>query len=349
MTILILTNAGDGHLPRVAQQLDARGERYLRLDPASFPGNAAATVTYGRDGLARRLVRHDGGVLDLAEVRSVWHRRPGVAGDAAGGERYGEWVRETWRGFLHGLWDTLDCHWMPGTFAAQHQASHKVSQLARAARLGWRIPRTVTTSEPQALLDFYEQCGGRIIGKGAVPVELPGRDGERREPFTRPVRRRDLLSVRALRHGPVTFQEYVPKRAELRVTVVGERVFAAEIDSQASHRTRHDWRHYDNQRARYTRHALPADVEARCVWITHALGLCYGAIDLILTPEGEYVFLEINPNGQWVWVEELTKFPIADAIAGLLARAEGARYSPAAAAIDSRATDSRRERRVSVV
>jgi len=319
MTILILTDADDGHLPWVTQQLNARGERHLRLDPASFPADAAATVTYGRDGLARRLVRHPGGVLDLAEVRSVWLRRPGVPGHSVGG-RHREWAEATWRGVLRGLWDTLDCLWLPGTFAAQQAAGQKVSQLALAARLGFRIPRTVTTSDPQAVLEFYELCGGRIIAKGAVPMELPGRDGEKREPFTRPVHRRDLIALRSLRHAPVIFQEYVPKRAELRVTVVGERVFAAEIDSQASVRTRHDWRHYDDQRVRYSVHALPPDVETLCVAVTRALGLCYGAIDLILTPEGEYVFLEINPNGQWAWVEELTKMPIADAIADLLAR-----------------------------
>jgi glutathione synthase/RimK-type ligase-like ATP-grasp enzyme len=207
-----------------------------------------------------------------------------------------------------------------------------VSQLALAARLGWRIPRTVTTSEPQALLDFYEACGGRIIAKASVPLELAGREGEKREPYTRPVRRRDLLTCRALRHGPVTFQEYVAKRAELRVTVVGDRVFAAEIDSQASPRTRHDWRHYDNTRARYSVHALPPDVEALCVAVTRALGLCYGAIDLILTPDGEYVFLEINPNGQWAWVEELTTMPIADAIADLLTRGRPPAQGPPAAA-----------------
>jgi hypothetical protein len=335
MTILILTNAGDEHLPPVARRLEARGERYVRLDPASFPGDAAATVTYGRDGLARRLVRHPGGILDLAEVRSVWYRRPGVPGRSLGG-RHQQWAEATWRGVLRGLWDTLDCLWLPGTWAVQEAASQKVSQLALAARLGFRIPRTVTTSDPRAVLEFYELCGGRIIAKGAVPLELPGRDGEKREPYTRLVRRRDLIALRSLRHAPVIFQEYVPKRAELRVTVVGERVFAAEIDSQASARTRHDWRHYDDRRVRYSVHALPPELEARCVALTHALGLSYGAIDLILTPDGEYVFLEINSNGQWLWVEELTKLPIADAIAGLLA----AGAAPNAAV---RAAHSRRE------
>jgi glutathione synthase/RimK-type ligase-like ATP-grasp enzyme len=138
--------------------------------------------------------------------------------------------------------------------------------------------------------------------------------------YTHPVRRRDAAGYQALRHAPLILQEYVPKEVELRITVVGERVFAAEIRSQASRVTQHDWRHYDNERATYAPSALPADVEQRCVRLVQALGLCFGAIDLIVTPEGEYVFLEINPNGQWAWVESLTGLPIADAVAELLMR-----------------------------
>jgi glutathione synthase/RimK-type ligase-like ATP-grasp enzyme len=117
----------------------------------------------------------------------------------------------------------------------------------------------------------------------------------------------------------VIFQQYVPKRVELRVTVVGRRVFAAEIDSQASRSTRHDWRHYDDPNVQYRIHTLPPEMARACVRLVEALGLSFGAIDLIQTPEGKYVFLEINPNGQWGWIEDLTGLPISDAIADWLA------------------------------
>jgi glutathione synthase/RimK-type ligase-like ATP-grasp enzyme len=146
------------------------------------------------------------------------------------------------------------------------------------------------------------------------------RNGEKYHPHTYPVRRRDLARYRAVRHEPLIIQEYVPKRVELRITVVDSQVFAAEIHSQASARTQHDWRHYDNERTPYVPHALPAAIAALCVRLVRVMGLCYGAIDMVLTPEGEYVFLEINPNGQWAWVEGLTGLPIADAITELLVR-----------------------------
>src|SRR5207249_969990 len=113
-------------------------------------------------------------------------------------------------------------------------------------------------------------------------------------------------------------QSYVPKHVELRITVVGQLVFAAEIHSQESNHTRYDWRQYDFYETPYFVHKLPSAVASRCVQLVERLGLCYGAIDMILTPDERYVFLEINPNGQYLWVEEATGLPISEAICNLL-------------------------------
>jgi hypothetical protein len=82
-------------------------------------------------------------------------------------------------------------------------------------------------------------------------------------------------------HGPIIFQSYVPKRIEVRVTGVGERVFAAEIHSQATHRTRLDWRRYDLDVTPHYPHALPREIEERCARLVAESGLVYGTIDLI--------------------------------------------------------------------
>src|SRR5439155_14491583 len=91
-----------------------------------------------------------------------------------------------------------------------------------------------------------------------------------------------------------------------------------EIHSQATNHTRYDWRRYDFCKTPHRPHALPAEVQARCVRLVRRLGLCYGAIDMVLTPDGRYVFLEINPNGQYLWIEQETGLPISDAICDLL-------------------------------
>ena len=89
---------------------------------------------------------------------------------------------------------------------------------------------------------------------------------------------------------------------EIRVTVFGHSVLAAEIHAQQSDKSRHDWHHDDLEHTPYLPHALPGEVQVRCIQFLQAFGLFYGAIDLIHTVDGAYVFLEMNPFGQWAWV-----------------------------------------------
>jgi glutathione synthase/RimK-type ligase-like ATP-grasp enzyme len=161
-----------------------------------------------------------------------------------------------------------------------------------------------------------------VVTKSVLALRI-SRDGEMYVPYTHTVRRRDLANYQAVRFAPMIVQEQIPKRLELRITVVGTRVFAAEIHSQASRLTRDDWRRECNGDlcfSYYAPHALPAAIEALCIRLVQTLRLCFGAIDMIVTPDGEYIFLEINPNGQWNWIQDLTGLPIAEAIAELLVR-----------------------------
>ena len=107
--------------------------------------------------------------------------------------------------------------------------------------------------------------------------------------------------------------------------MVGREVFAAEIHSQQTHHTRHDWRRYDLSHTPHFRHMLPPEVQERCVQLVERFELCYGAIDMILTPQGRYVFVEINPSGQYLWIEQETRLPISAAICDLLMAGREAR------------------------
>jgi glutathione synthase/RimK-type ligase-like ATP-grasp enzyme len=205
----------------------------------------------------------------------------------------------------------------PWSILADRQA--KLRQLSLAGRLGFAIPPTLVTNDPSQFLAFYREQEGRCITKHLSTKSLF--DSGLLEQFVRytePVTHRDLRSLGAIRLCPVLVQGYVPKQVELRVTVVGERVFAAEIHSQAAAHTAHDWRRHHAERAPCLVHALPDEVAQRCLRMTAELGLRYGAVDLILTPDGEYVFLEINPGGEYHWIEVYTGLPITQAICALL-------------------------------
>jgi glutathione synthase/RimK-type ligase-like ATP-grasp enzyme len=175
------------------------------------------------------------------------------------------------------------------------------------------------TNCPDAFLDFYGEQRGRIVTKRTTPSQgLVAADGESLVRYTDPVRPRDIVHVEGLRLCPLVVQGSVPKQLELRVTVVADEVFPAAIYSQASNHTRFDWRRYDNARTPIKPFPLPDEVAERCCSLVRQLGLRYGAIDLVLTPDNRFVFLEINPNGQYLWIEEATGLEISAAVADLL-------------------------------
>lgn len=125
-----------------------------------------------------------------------------------------------------------------------------------------------------------------------------------------------LEGVRATAH---LFQEIVPKVLELRVVVIGRQAFAVEIYSQKSERTWLDWRKYYPDLT-YGVHVLPADVQTKLLSLVQTFDLQFASMDLILTPSGEYVWLELNPNGQFYWLQlQLSdRLPLKEAMANLL-------------------------------
>ncbi|HEX5597217.1 MAG TPA: hypothetical protein VFX61_14560 [Micromonosporaceae bacterium] len=312
--ILILTQADDVHADAVEAELGRRNARWLRFDPALVPTKASMALRI-IDGRVRRTLHHDGRQVNLDEVSAVWFRRPGRPVPPAHlGGHVADFVADESATFVGDAWETLDALAVPAPRPVVQRAQYKLRQLQLAGQLGFELPETVAGNDPDAVLDLFNAHGGHLISKQVGLTRL----GDGLVRYTEPVRRRDLVHIDGIRQCPLIIQSYVPKRLELRVTVVGERVYAAAIDSQRANHTRHDWRRYDDKNTRMRPWNLPEDVADRCVRLTRQLGLCYGAIDLVLTPDDRYVFLEINPSGQYLWVEDATGLPITAAIVDLL-------------------------------
>lgn len=342
--ILIVTEELDPHADHMIVLLREMGQQPVRLHTADLPLQASMSCTYTGDDWGGA-VQTQGRTIDIAALRSIWWRRPQpqrLPAELSEDER--SFARLEWQITLRGVWDAIDCYWMsrPHNIAL---ASAKPSQLARAAAIGFEIPRTIITTEPSAARAFYDACGGRMVYKvlsdpmlgmstrideinQRLKASAASGQGERlaefrpRGVYTTLVKEEQLTMLETIRLTPCQFQEYVPKRTEVRVTVVGDEVFAAEIDSQSHERTSVDWRHYDVA-VPYRAADLPREVADRCYAITRSYGLNFSTIDLILTPDGRYVFLEINPNGQWLWIQELVpELKIAEAIADRLTRGD---------------------------
>jgi putative peptide maturation system protein len=320
--ILIVSTAADDHVASVVPLLRKRGASVLWLDLAELPARAALAVTIEPRRDTRPMLHVRGTDVDLRAVTAAWIRHPQhpAPDDTVESPLFRDYARQETADAWAGVTAMLDCLWLPGPRWQEERAGHKPLQLHMATAVGFEIPPTLVTNDPEAFLAFRRRHPGKLISKTVHNRLLPpdARNGYAAYALTEVVANRDVGHLMAIRHCPVTFQSYVDKQVELRVTVVGRRVFAVALDSQWTNRTRYDWRRGDHHHARYAVHRLPAAVARRCVAIVERLGLCFGAIDLVLTPDGRYVFLEVNPNGEWLWTERTTELPIGAAIADLL-------------------------------
>ena len=142
--------------------------------------------------------------------------------------------------------------------------------------------------------------------------------------FTRELTPECLSQIGHIQFCPVTFQALIEKRLEIRSTFVAGEFFSVSIDSQSNPSTSTDFRRMvllpKGNALKHEVHQLPFDVEDRLRQLMMTLQLSFGCIDMILTPDGEYIFLEVNPSGQWLWVEALTALPITKALASVLHR-----------------------------
>lgn len=320
--IIIISHPADDHAQAVQAELAVLGEESVLVDTALFPRHSSLALHYG-DPAGCTFRYHDarGGLIDLGAARAVWWRRPlpleldpRIPPDE---------IAFTWTECaeaINGLWHTLPAFWMndPGR---DEVATHKSHQLHIAQQVGLDIPRTLITNDPAEAEAFLTA----LAPEPAVYKCFSATEEHWRE--TRVIKAEELQLLDRVRLAPVIFQQFIPAQADLRVTVVGGDCFPAAVyprpgDYQVDFRM-------NLQQARIEAVELPAPVVEKLHTFMDRLGLVYGAIDLRLTPEGEYIFLEVNPSGQWRFIEKETGQPITAAVARTLV--EGIPAAPVSA------------------
>jgi len=314
--VLIISKPIDPHADVMAGHLKRRNVRFERLHPGDLPTTAKLSVEYA-DGKATRSSFVGRGVsLAFEDIKSVWLRRTDPPTLPEGlSQREREFAMAECAELIQGLYRITDAFWVNRPDKSRI-GSCKPYQLEVARRLGFRIPHTLITNDGEQLMDFFDACEGAVIYKTMSQGLLGLADFKM--VYTNRVMLDDLKHVHLLRNAPGQFQELIPKRCDLRITVIGRRVFPVEIHSQENRAALQDWRRAEPQDLRHLPHALPASVERQCCLLLDQLELSCGAIDMVLTPNGEYVFLEINPAGQFGWIDELTGIPLTATLADML-------------------------------
>ncbi|MEW1642755.1 ATP-grasp ribosomal peptide maturase [Streptomyces sp. NPDC091219] len=309
MTVLVLTCEEDVTADMVVVHLHASGVPVVRIDPADLTGGVALSGEYVH-GAFRGHLSAGGRLVSVSGLRSIWVRRPGTPATRA--PQPSAWLTEEASQALYGMLRGSGARWMNHPDASR-RARHKPWQLRLAQHSGLPVPATLITTFPQAAREFSRRFPDLVVKpvSGAHPQDPP-----RAVPTSRVAPDTDFSAVA---FGPTLLQRRVAKRADIRLTVVGDRMLAArtatapdadpgEVDVRFT-TSAQPWRPAE---------VPPRIAEAVLTYMRDA-ELAYGAFDFAEDADGTWWFLECNQSGQFGFVEAETGQPIARTIADWLA------------------------------
>lgn len=197
-----------------------------------------------------------------------------------------------------------DAWWINNKVAAR-RANYKLLQLKIAHACGLQIPTTLCSNDPKEIQDFVHKhntsgviykplCSNFWFEKEQVKIS-----------YTARITPEKLPNYKILQQTPGIFQKEIKKKYELRITCFGNYIVAAKINSQDYIDGQIDWRAIRSQPIIIEHYNLPHDLAQKIKAFMRALDIVFGSLDFIVTEDGEYIFLEVNEQGQFLWIEEL--------------------------------------------
>lgn len=317
--ILLVTSKDDLTSDYLIKRINDRGVEFFRFNTEDFPTFFDVSLFLDKEGsdfTIRDRVRQS--TISASEVSSAYFRKPRkptIEGEADIEEQifHEREMVET----LRSLWRLMPREKWLNSPESLFLASSKVKQLTIAKEIGFQIPETLISSRPGDILAFAEKHGNDLIAKAVKNGFLVSSESANLI-FTGRVEASDYASIKHSQTVvPSTLQPRLNKQCDLRITVIGDCVFAAAILSQEHETTSVDWRTWgtvSNVNLIQERFTLPQSVAEMCRELNRRLDLEFSCIDMVQTTDDEFVFLEVNANGQWAWIEEMVGFPVRDAI-----------------------------------
>lgn len=302
--ILLVTNQRDLTMDYIVRELKKQKKPYYRLNTERI---TSSKCRLGNSHLDDWSIDQISG----SNIKAAYFRRPGppqVKPHHCNSD-VDKYLSLEWHSFLKSLYGRLDKKWLnsPNNIAL---AEDKPKQLLLARGLGFSVPENVITNDINPAVSLFKQH--TLIAKPLKQALLE--DGDERVIFTNRIEHLSTEQNDSLSFSPVIFQQEIVKKFDVRVTVIGQNIFATAIYSQSNKETTVDWRKSGKINLKHELIKLPLHIEQRCLSLTEALNLKFGAIDLICDKKDNYWFLEINPNGQWAWIENQTQAPISKSI-----------------------------------
>jgi hypothetical protein len=308
--VVILSNLHDFSTDKVCLELAAAGVPFLRLNREGL-----SDLRLRLDPVEPRLeVFHEGLSWTVDQtVKSVWFRQPTYLRNPDGRivSAAEQLHRSQWMAFVRALSVFDQARWVNDP-AATYRAESKAWQLRIAREIGFDVPATLITNDAEAPV---EARLGEMVALKALDTILLREGDDQLFAFTQLMPWADCRGE-DLRAVPLTVQAALLDKLDLRVTVVGDRLWCVSIRCGGAG-IEGDWRLRKKVELAYDAFDLPSEVEAQCYALLRRMDLVMGCIDLAIA-DGRYWFIEINPTGEWGWLNSEER-PIARTIAGTLA------------------------------
>jgi glutathione synthase/RimK-type ligase-like ATP-grasp enzyme len=299
--LLILSNSKDVTSDYLAGLLQQHDVPFLRLDTDRVLSQAIVGYVAGQPTL-----RFASAEYAPAQISHLWYRRPErLRHPDLDDSPESKFVLEEWAEALEGFLAHIDERLWVNHPSRNVRASHKLEQLSRAKSVGLAIPNTLVTQDADHLREFHAMHRGRVIVKpmatGYIERLDEGRDSLI---YTNRVQLSDLESLDTLHGCPTLFQELVDKRCDVRITVLDDDFHSVELAARDSDGTqRCDIRRNNMDDVAYRPIRLPIEIREHLKNLLRQYELRFAAIDMAVTTKGEWVFFEVNPNGQWAWLD----------------------------------------------
>ncbi|MGI0480680.1 MvdC/MvdD family ATP grasp protein [Geminocystis sp. CENA526] len=322
--ILIFTEKKDTHVNKVGEYFNKANISWFRINTEDFCDNISLTIEPTKNKSLLK-IKDSNLVFPLESIKAVWYRKPAPVDVSHFNldQANLDYIQGEFNQVIDGIYALLHERLWINNPLTSRLAHRKPLQLKIANELGFITPKTLITNEPEKALEFAESINWDLAIKslGAICVNSSS-DEENAELnyglFTRRVNKEELLTLQNnIAYMPTVFQEYIEKDYELRITVVGEQIFACRIESQKESLSSEDMR-FNISNLSHKICDLPSEINEKLLAYLKTYNLNFGCFDLAVNKNGEYIFFECNPNGQWLWIEKLTDAPISKAVANLL-------------------------------
>jgi hypothetical protein len=298
--LLIITNSGDVTADYLCGRLDEHSIGFQRLDTDRCLDQVVLSYS-----ISTPVLRCEAQEWAAGDFAHVWFRRPlplrlGIEmEDAERSHTLAEWS-EALEGFLGHI--PLKA-WMNHP-SCNVRASHKMEQLTRAASFGLAVPPTIVSQDADRVRSFWTECDGRMIVKplasGYVERQSPSDDTVI---YANRVPESALGDLSLVSRCPTLFQQELVKRLDVRLCVVDDRVVASGLVAKERGEQRLDIRRRNMRDVSYVQVEPPPDVELALLGLVRSYGLRFAAVDMAVAEDGRWFFFEINPNGQWAWLD----------------------------------------------